>query len=445
VAWEFAPTFDAAHRAAFEAAKPLIYVCPPAGWALVPLGARLPAADPPGLHVLVLVPGPADVADVAGAFDTLAALQPVHGLSGRARAARLLAAGAVRTLILTPSDALALARQSAVPLARVRHVVIAWPEAMHLAGQDQALDAILGETPDAQRVVATTDERNPDLADLLARIAHRAPVVAAARLPATPLPVPVRWVGTDDARRAITARLVLDVLNPAAAVVWEPMATRHARWTALAGDRSVEIRHDIPDSAVPLVLAGDLPSAEALTALGAVAREVVVLARASQVPYLERLAASLRPLRVAAEADAALERASAVRRHLRERLAEGNLDGELLTLGALFDEYDPTLVAAAALALTDVPAAAAPEAATTGWTRLFVTAGRRDGVRPGDLVGALINEVGLERTAVGRIDMRDGFTLVEIRADEVERAQRGLTGTSLRGKRVTARPERERR
>jgi ATP-dependent RNA helicase DeaD len=145
---------------------------------------------------------------------------------------------------------------------------------------------------------------------------------------------------------------------------------------------------------------------------------------------------------VAAEADVALDRAAAVRRRLRERLAEGHLDAELLTLGALFDEYDPTLVAAAALAVSAVPAAAVPAPESAGWARLFVTAGKRDGVRPGDLVGALLNQVGLPRNAIGRIDLRDGFTLIEIRADEVERAQRGLTGTSLRGKRVTARPER---
>jgi ATP-dependent RNA helicase DeaD len=63
-------------------------------------------------------------------------------------------------------------------------------------------------------------------------------------------------------------------------------------------------------------------------------------------------------------------------------------------------------------------------------------------VRAGDLVGALVNEAGLPRNAIGRIDLRDGFTLIEIRADEAERAQRGLTGISLRGKRVSARPER---
>jgi ATP-dependent RNA helicase DeaD len=442
VSWEFAPTFDAAHRAALESGKPLVYVSPPAGWALVPLAERLAPAAGAGPDLVVLAPEPADVGDVAGALDTLATLRPVHGCTGLARTARLLTAGTLRTLVLTPADALALARQSTLRLSQVRTLVIAWPEAMHGLGEEPALDAVLAETPHAQRLIATTDERAPDLADLLARIAHRAPVVAAARLPDVAPSVPLRWIGIDDGRRASVTRLALDVLNPAAAIVWEPLEARGSRWATITGDPAVQLRHEIPDASVPLIVAGDLPSADALAAMSAAARDIVVLVRASQVPYLERLSASARTLRVAAEADVALDRAAAVRRRLRERLAEGHLDAELLTLGALFDEYDPTLVAAAALAVAAVPAAAVPAPESAGWARLFVTAGKRDGVRPGDLVGALVNEVGLPRNAIGRIDLRDGFTLIEIRADEVERAQRGLTGTNLRGKRVTARPER---
>lgn len=442
MSWEFAPTFDAAHRAALDSGKPLVYVCPPAGWALVPLAARLAPAAEPAPQVLVLAPEPADVGDVAGALDTLDALRPVHGHTGLARTAGLLAAGTVRTLVVTPADALALARQSALKLARIPTLIVAWPEAMRALEQGEALDAVLGETPEAQRLIATADAGSDGVADLLARIAHRAPVVAAATLPDMAPTVPVRWIGVDDDRRALATRAALDVLNPARAVVWEPLPARAARWAAVERHPAVQVVHAIPEEKVPLIVAGELPTADALAALSAAARDVLVLARAAQVPYLERLTSAARALRVAAEADVALDRAAAVRRRLRERIVDGHLDAELLTLGALFDEYDPTVVAAAALALSETPAAVqgAPEGA--GWARLFVTAGKRDGVRPGDLVGALVNEVGLSRNAIGRIDLRDAFALLEIRADEAERAQRGLTGITLRGKRVSARPER---
>ena len=74
--------------------------------------------------------------------------------------------------------------------------------------------------------------------------------------------------------------------------------------------------------------------------------------------------------------------------------------------------------------------------------RLFVGAGRRGGIRPGDLVGAITGESGLESRSIGAIEINDAFSLVEVpdsRADEVIAA---LRGTKLRGLKVTVRRER---
>jgi len=439
VTWDSAPTFDAAHRAALDAGKPLIYVCPPAGWALAPLGARLtPPTD--GGPLLVLAPDPATVTDVAAALATITTLGPVHAVTGLARTGRLLTDNTIRTLVTTPAEALGLSRASALRLSAVQLVVLAWPEQMLALDDGGTLDALLAETSGAQRVIATGDEQLPALADLLARVAHRAPVAVGGRAPDVATTPSIRWVSTDEDRRGVTARAVLDMTNPARAYLWEPLAARAGRWSAVAADPSVLVASAPEEERVPLAIAGDLPSADILAALAAMADMVVVLVRPAQAPYLERLATHPRALRVADEADVARDRATLVRRRLRERLAEGNLTGELLTLGPLFDEYDPALVAAAALATAAVPAT--PVVEEPGWTRVTVSAGRREGLRPGDLVGALLNEVGLPRAAVGRIDLRDGFTLVEIRADAADRAIRGLTGISLRGKRITARPDR---
>jgi len=459
VVWEFAPTFDAAHRAALESGKPLIYVCPPAGWALAPLLRRLPPGSGPAPHTLVLVPDPADVGDVTAVARGLIDRVPVHGATGLNRTHRLLAAGAVQTLVCTPVDAVALARQSALALAGLRQLVVAWPEHMLALDQGPTLDTVLAESHAAHRLIATTDDRRPDLTDLVTRLAHRAPVLTAARPPEQPLAGTVRWFTTGAGERLAGALAVLDILHPATTIVWDPVHRERAAYDPLTVDPSVSLwegtagtgETEPTNSAgsagsstserAALAIALDLPSAKVLGALLDAARDVVVIVRPSQVSYLGQLAADLRSLRVAGEADRAVDRALAVRRRMRARLVEGQLDAELLALGPLLDEYDPALVAAAALALRDdatVPAE--PEA--SGWTRIRISAGRRDGIRPGDVVGALVNEVGLTRTAVGRIELRDGFALVEIAAAEAERAARGLTGTSLRGRRVTARVER---
>jgi ATP-dependent RNA helicase DeaD len=442
VSWEFAPTFDAAHRAALASGKPLIYVCPPAGWALAPLLARFPSVEGSTPDMLVLAPEPADAVDIAAAARGIADRTPVHACTGLTRTRRLLSDGAVRTLVCTPADAVALARQAALSLAALPRVVVAWPEHMVALDQVTVLDTVLSESQSAHRLIATTDEQLPSLTDLFTRVAHRAPVVAAARAPEQPRAGVVRWLAVGNGSRAMAATAVLDVLHPGTVVLWNPHTELREDLAPLLADPAVVVFGDIlAGGAADLVIALDLPSAEVLAALAEMSRDQVFLVRPSQIDYVHRLVADPRPVRVVGEADRALDRALSVRRQLRARLADGGLDGELLTLGPLLDEFDPALVAAAALAMRDaVPGSAEP--AATGWTRILVSAGRRDGIRAGDIVGALTNEVGLTRTAVGKIDLRDNFALVEIQADEAEHAARGLTGTSLRGHRVTARLER---
>ena len=54
MSWTFAPTFDAGPRAALGGGKNLVYVCPPAAWAVVPLLQRLEETPEPGLATLLL-------------------------------------------------------------------------------------------------------------------------------------------------------------------------------------------------------------------------------------------------------------------------------------------------------------------------------------------------------------------------------------------------------
>jgi hypothetical protein len=44
---------------------------------------------------------------------------------------------------------------------------------------------------------------------------------------------------------------------------------------------------------------------------------------------------------------------------------------------------------------------------------------------------------------VGRVEIREGFSLVEVRAEDGDRAVRGLTGATIRGRRIAARPDRK--
>jgi len=73
--------------------------------------------------------------------------------------------------------------------------------------------------------------------------------------------------------------------------------------------------------------------------------------------------------------------------------------------------------------------------------RLFVGAGRLSGVRPGDLVGAITGEAGIDSRSLGAIEIADRFSLVEVPeslADQIITAMRAAT---IRGKKVQFRRE----
>jgi ATP-dependent RNA helicase DeaD len=75
--------------------------------------------------------------------------------------------------------------------------------------------------------------------------------------------------------------------------------------------------------------------------------------------------------------------------------------------------------------------------------RIFVGAGRLDGLRPGDLVGAIANEAGLPGDAIGAIEIADRFALVEVPSDRADGIIRALRGTTIRGRKVNVRFDRD--
>jgi ATP-dependent RNA helicase DeaD len=73
-----------------------------------------------------------------------------------------------------------------------------------------------------------------------------------------------------------------------------------------------------------------------------------------------------------------------------------------------------------------------------GMTRLFISLGRKDGLRPGDLVGAISNEAGLPGRSIGVIDILDKTAFVEVPTPDAQRVLTALRRTTLRGRPVKA-------
>ncbi|MFN2564223.1 MAG: DEAD/DEAH box helicase [Gemmatimonadaceae bacterium] len=75
-------------------------------------------------------------------------------------------------------------------------------------------------------------------------------------------------------------------------------------------------------------------------------------------------------------------------------------------------------------------------------TRLYIGLGRLAGIRPGDLVGAIANEAGIDARAIGAIDIADRFSIVEVPDDAADGVIDALRQTTIRGKRVSVRRDR---
>jgi ATP-dependent RNA helicase DeaD len=154
----------------------------------------------------------------------------------------------------------------------------------------------------------------------------------------------------------------------------------------------------------------------------------------------QRLAAAKVPSR----ADVAARRMALFKEHILKTLQEEELELYLSLVEELAEEsgHDIAEIAAAAarLARGDKPLVVAlepePERAAieTGMVRLFINVGRRHGVRPADIVGAIANEADVPGKLIGAIDIYDDFTFVDLPAQYRDQVLAAMSGVSIRSR-----------
>ncbi|MCU0464841.1 MAG: DEAD/DEAH box helicase [Anaerolineae bacterium] len=184
--------------------------------------------------------------------------------------------------------------------------------------------------------------------------------------------------------------------------------------------------------------------------------------------------------------DVVTRRHERLKETLREAISENGLDQYTRMAEEMGEEFSPTLLAAAAFKLllgeVEIPAEdplSQPEPvrsyedrpyrdsddrrsprsgsssggkreprrfdAERGMTRLYIDVGREEGVRPGDIVGAIANEAEIPGKSIGAIEIFDRFTLVDVPSNESEKVITSLKGVRIRNQpvRVTlAKPDR---
>ena len=184
-------------------------------------------------------------------------------------------------------------------------------------------------------------------------------------------------------------------------------------------------------------------------------------------------------------ADLRARRLELTRASLRETILAGDLDHFRVVVDSLAQEFDIMDVAAAAVKQADAkdvgdeeeiptvtlrqerpaprsgrdrgpapkghgeraerPKRGKREAITPEWNvaRIYVGAGRKANIRPADLVGAIVNEAGIDPRAIGAIQITDRFSLVEVPDEVADEIIGTLRAATIKGRRVPVRRDRE--
>ncbi|MGQ0701819.1 MAG: DbpA RNA binding domain-containing protein [Gemmatimonadales bacterium] len=367
----------------------------------------------------------------------------VAGSLAPARLTRLLRAGEVDLLITSPETVMAVVRRAALKLDRITGIAVIWPEAWGEEA-DELLAALFQDVPrENQRLIVTSDPQRA--APVIERYGWRAPVSDHLGQ-AGAAPTPVRTVAAAWQRRAAALADLIEALDPPSVAIWTASDIDHAgiRATIAAGGIDAFITSEVP-AAASLVIAYDLPAPSRLSEL-ATAGDVILLVPPGTESYVQRLTPERRPVVVRGALELAREADQRARHRIAEVVERGLEPGSLFRLAPLFERYEATAVAAALFELWEksgTERTAAPPVAETR-TRLWASIGRRDGVTPHDLVATLTRECEVPKTAIGRIEIRESFSLVEIaESANPEQVAERLTGKVIRKRRVVARVDRK--
>lgn len=433
----------------------LVAVLPPSPAAAAPLIGAVLGRLGNGVRGLMVVP-PGMLAEWAGVVFGVAAGTglKVSAALASARALRELRTGSLDLLVASPSVIQELMTSAALKADGLGVIVLAQPEAW---ADHSAISPLMQDLPrEAQRIVLTADPAAAG--DLVERYVRKALVLGTPPVEggATQPVGPVRTVSVAWSRRAAALAELLHLLDPTTVTIWahdRSAAADIARAVPIDGESIRLVTGDAPKS--NLIIAFDLPSHERLTQL-VQAGDTVLLVPPGTESYVASIARPTRVLRLPGLLEEHAAISAADRARIRAELESSDGSAGLLALAPLFERHDPTRVAAALYALWKGQAAKAaashaaggqPEAQTSAapvaaTAKVWVSIGKKDGVTPADLVGALTKELRVDRTAIGRVELRDGFCLIELPAGDADRIAQALSGKMIRKVRVTARLDR---
>lgn len=414
------------------------------------------------LQALVLRPTDELAAATAEAIHRLIA--PQGGTVALVDAGRARSPVVGQSAVASPTSALAALERSAIKLDELQLLVIDGASAIVELGGAEALETVTAQVPkEAQRVLLAS-ELTPTVEHWIDRHARRArrltsvpaevkPMAgAAADYYAAPrrewLPVLMAALeaaavkGNDRASLFCRVRREVEELTDHLTV----RGVHHAKPGDEAGVSILCLDEtEVPRGALSISW-GSPPDVESMRRRVETAARTLIFVEPDELPHLQKLAKALAVRLTAVRgrpSSEAAQSAEVTREQLIRAVATRDLEPYMLLLEPLLQEFTPVQVAAAAAALLRERAPTIPKPALPAWTRLYFGVGRRDGTRPADLVGAITGEASVTGDKIGRIDMKDTYSLVEVSAGVADKVIRSLATTTIRGRPAKVRVYRE--
>ncbi len=412
---------------------------------------------------------------------------PVYGGQAYEHQLRGLRAGA-HLVVGTPGRVMDHIRRGTLQLDTVRFVVLDEADEMLDMGFIDDIQLILDQTPPG-RQMALFSATMPPRIQALARRYMKSPQTIAVAHEAQDVPLTHQvYYETQQRGKRDALTNILDMQEPHSAIIFcrtrseaadlaSMLQARGYGADAIHGDMSQALRErvlakfrtnkitllvatdvaarglDIPD--VSHVINFDIPDdADAYVhRIGRTGRmgrkgEAITLVTPRELRLLrvieKDIHKKLKPLQLPTYEDVAARRTTSFMEELRKTLRSGTGEPYGLVAAELAQEFSPLQIAAGAIQLayeaTGRPAlGAAPPAAESGrmnqaeMTRLVLDAGRRRGVRPGDIIKSVAKDAGIPGSDFGNIDVQDDATFVEVRSTVASKILERAAIVSLRG------------
>jgi len=442
-----------------------------AAWAVALLDRIEAEGDSPRALVLCAT---TEVADRLA--ESVARLAASSGHSVAALGSAWVLPGRAHILFGTPADVLRDVGSHEVNLAELKAIVVDQAhliEGLHgLAVVEQIFDYL----PEGTQKVLTALPMSPGIEDFIDRLFKRTMTLPSPDTVAPPQRGTVRFRIAPEPREAATLTVVQELLEDGArhALVFcrsEDRAadvgdylTLHGFIAGAPGDGDVpvwlgvdalEARAAAADAEGLVVVSCDVPAdPDTLDRRHSIGEPGVVVVLPREVAHLKSLGKRTGYETVPFPPRPRTNDALTQMRAMIERAMETEDTAPyMLALEPLFERFDPAEVAAAAVSLLRSNADAQPAAepastvrrssaaqatATPSWAKLFIGIGERDGVRKGDLLGAIVGETDVASDAVGKIEIRESHSLVEVHANAARAVIQAINGTTIKGRAVRA-------